>query len=319
MGRFFRDEYGQPCLFPHGQAAAKRERSSKFMTKEGCSICGKFVFFTKNARCIHCARLDAGDLYALCVGAMTLYGYEDGTWSTYYNPDRRTGKRVGCRHVSNEYRDELEAMRDLATHEGVVHADAQKAYAAGAKLWIRPEPCAKLGHYGVRTIRGECYFCEQERNKVSPRKAAVLAGDTWYTPDTPCKRCGEIALRSVLNGSCKACAPDRGTSPRRQAILAGETWYTPTTPCKHCGTIALRNVRNGSCKGCKPATGAPGPDNRKTPDTIMMEAQPDMVISRDQARALGLKVYRTGEPCRKDHRGFRYVSTGNCLMCLGRG
>lgn len=46
-----------------------------------------------------------------------------------------------------------------------------------------------------------------------------------------------------------------------------------------------------------------------TPDT-------PAIISRDEARALGLKFYFTGEPC--DNRGHvaeRYVSTAHCVIC----
>jgi hypothetical protein len=41
------------------------------------------------------------------------------------------------------------------------------------------------------------------------------------------------------------------------------------------------------------------------------------IISRDQAKALGLKRYFTGEPCRHGHIAERYVSSGNgnCLEC----
>jgi hypothetical protein len=47
----------------------------------------------------------------------------------------------------------------------------------------------------------------------------------------------------------------------------------------------------------------------------MMENAPDMIISREDARKLQLKVFRTGEPCRRGHRGFRWTSTGNCIPC----
>jgi hypothetical protein len=38
-------------------------------------------------------------------------------------------------------------------------------------------------------------------------------------------------------------------------------------------------------------------------------------ISRDEARALGLKRYFTGEPCKHGHIAERYVSSGLCSEC----
>jgi len=42
------------------------------------------------------------------------------------------------------------------------------------------------------------------------------------------------------------------------------------------------------------------------------------IISRDNAHALGLKRYFTGEPCKRGHVVERYVSTGACKSCLHR-
>jgi hypothetical protein len=39
------------------------------------------------------------------------------------------------------------------------------------------------------------------------------------------------------------------------------------------------------------------------------------IISRDEAKALGLKRYFTGEPCKHGHIAERYVSSGDCLEC----
>ena len=48
----------------------------------------------------------------------------------------------------------------------------------------------------------------------------------------------------------------------------------------------------------------------------IMRTAPDLVLSRGEARLFGFSVYRTGEACRRGHRGWRYVSTGNCIDCL---
>jgi 5-methylcytosine-specific restriction endonuclease McrA len=42
---------------------------------------------------------------------------------------------------------------------------------------------------------------------------------------------------------------------------------------------------------------------------------PREIISRQEARALGLKRYFTGKPCKHGHVAERYTSIGNCVEC----
>ncbi len=37
---------------------------------------------------------------------------------------------------------------------------------------------------------------------------------------------------------------------------------------------------------------------------------------RDNAIETGQKFYTTGRPCKRDHNGLRYASTGQCVQCL---
>lgn len=39
------------------------------------------------------------------------------------------------------------------------------------------------------------------------------------------------------------------------------------------------------------------------------------IIQRQEARALGLKRYFTGKPCKRGHVTFREVARGNCVEC----
>ena len=48
----------------------------------------------------------------------------------------------------------------------------------------------------------------------------------------------------------------------------------------------------------------------------LMNSFPDLVISRVEASALGSATYRTGEPCRRGHVGWRYISNGACIECM---
>jgi hypothetical protein len=226
----------------------------------------------------------------------------------------------GNRDVTFEYKDRVLELRKLLGLETPAPVNSQQARERGLSVWIRAEPCSRYGHPGIRTLKGECYFCVEQRNRKSPRQQALARKETWYQPNEPCPNCGQLARRRVNDGLCLGCNPgvtprDIGGSPRQQAISDGKAWYTPTEPCKRCGQIAERRVDNGTCRGCQERRDK-APDQRRTPATVLMESSPDLIISRDDARTLGMPVFRTGEPCKHGHEGFRYVSTGNCIDCL---
>jgi hypothetical protein len=46
-----------------------------------------------------------------------------------------------------------------------------------------------------------------------------------------------------------------------------------------------------------------------------MAAAPPNIIGRDEARALGLKRYFTGKPCKHGHVAERVVSSPDCVEC----
>lgn len=200
----------------------------------------------------------------------------------------------------------------LCEQERLTASPRKSAMAAGKNKYTPTEPCERCGNTADRSVyNGACAGCAAIKAE-SPRQVAIRAGKRYYTPLEPCGRCGTTADRAVSNGVCKGCAPDKYESPRQLAIRAGHTHYVPLEPCKVCNTRSERSVQSGACKGCRPVKA----DARKTPDTLMMETAPDMIMDREMAGNLGMKVYRTGEPCTRGHRGFRYVSTGNCIDCL---
>ena len=135
--------------------------------------------------------------------------------------------------------------------------------------WASPHKGTYCGHPDKRTLSGGCYFCSQMKasQPLSPRQAALSAGEVWYTPLTPCSRCGKTAERRVANGECRGCSAKH--SPEAKVEPIHRQW-------------------------------------------------PDMIISRDDAKAAGMKTYRTGKACKYGHEGWRWVSTRGCLTCQGR-
>jgi len=203
---------------------------------------------TVNNRCVTCARVDAADFHRTAIAGKP---WPEGKPIT-------DEMNIGW---------DASPIADFVGHAG----NPDNAVKMGAPVWIRPDPCSRAGHIGVRlTDGGGCYFCKQERDRPSPRQLALAAGETWYTPDQS---------------------------------------------CKYCGTLAPRRVDNGRCKGCSTNDTASS-DGRQTETSQMMRDNPDMVISRSDARVLGMSVYRTGQPCKRGHTGWRYVSTSGCIECL---
>ena len=175
------------------------------------------------------------------------------------------------------------------------------------------------------THNGKCVHCcrltaiaaynehEGERAPVNLETAKMLGVDYYYTPDM-CGKAGHVGVKN-LNHQCVECvAAGAKQSPRQVALKAGARWYIPETPCSHCGTQAERYVATGLCRGCVPLKD-PKFDGRMTAETRLIKEYPNMTITRKHADMLGLTVYRTGEPCSKKHRGWRYVSNGGCLSC----
>lgn len=126
-----------------------------------------------------------------------------------------------------------------------------------------------------------------------------------------CRKCGGIHLCRVDNGKCVSCIMS-ALSPRKKAIIEGKQWYIPDTTCDKCGRLVERNVATGACSNCI----SKGVDRRATAESELMRDQPDMILSKKQAKAMGLKVYRTGRPCKNGHTSWRYISTNSCIDCL---
>lgn len=142
------------------------------------------------------------------------------------------------------------------------------------------------------------------------RKAVVeLQKNDLQVLHEPCKKYGHIALTSHVN--CHYC--DNINRPQQQAKIDGKSTYVGTTKCKGCGELTLRKTDDGSCVKCG-HNSVKGFEPSET--TVMMRDNPDMIISKADAKLYELKVYREGNECKKGHKAFRYVTTGNCIDCI---
>lgn len=336
---------GTPSQYPVTRVHAMTEKTRFYDDGEPCAVCAqRSVRYTHSGGCVHCARLDAVDFFNAVVGMGALTRAieptpamqraasmlpEHGPAPTsskaaqqvgadaWVNPEPCPQGHVGIRL--------LDGSCAVCAHGPRGRwSPRQIALDAGEAWYVPDEPCAQCGERAERSVHnGRCRACTRADRAQSPRQQALDAGRAWYMPDTPCSRCGETALRHVGNGRCQACEPPvRGPSPRQAAIAAGEAWYMPDTPCRHCGQIAERRVANAQCRGCqalaRQSDGMPdgmAGQSERAQGVAAMQSQPDMVVSREDARSLGLPAFRTGRACKKGHRGFRYTVSGNCIDC----
>ncbi len=185
------------------------------------------------------------------------------------------------------------------------------------------EVCPVCNECTIRfTHNDECVHCKRleaieyyNNNHEDARnpQEAQRCGAQYFITSAMCEKAGHLGIRT-LDNECAFCAQEKTerkkkSNLRNEARERGDMWYTPTEPCKNCGVVAPRRVNNNSCRQCEIN------NSSRSPDQQLMEDNPDMVISRKDARTLGMTVYRTGKPCSRGHTDFRYVSTGNCVAC----
>jgi len=238
---------------------------------------------------------------------------------------------------------ELNFMDKISGEGSTVPWSAAEAIEHGFTRWMDRDGCFECdiaGRHGrkIRYVEGNhctmcanirfnliwSLWCQGEPSRPEPwafgLEGAAKAGTSWYfgSPNHPalCENGPHPRKTHIKTLRCVACdesarkmaALQRG--PRAAARAAGYPTYIPTETCPACGQLAPRNVVNNSCHGCK------GEDKRRSQSQRFAEENPEFVIDKETAKALGFTLYRTGNHCRKGHAAYRYVSTGNCLECL---
>ena len=156
----------------------------------------------------------------------------------------------------------------------------------------------------------------------TPEESKAL-GYARYMDENGCPNCGQHSVgRYVTNNYCVNCAlneaaelwklwvmgsPDRPEMfPRTsaQAVEMGVEYYYREQLCKGGRHFVQPHIKTGRCVACASLKSS------------VAKLPPDTILSKSDAAALGFDVYRTGEPCRRGHKGFRYVSNGGCIECM---
>jgi len=286
---------GSPSRNPTSLLDAKEAHKRQYDDGAWCPVCEKrneittghrcSIKYAKTNACIHCALLTALDFYNRATGAnrqppplvdltddaaaafemfplgqpaplnaqeATALGID--VW-VHPDPCRRAG-HIGLRTGANVCwfcRRDTMRKKDPAR----IAAREQK------KTWYTPTmPCEKCQQLADRNTRSnECRNCHPlPSDRVSPRKAAMLAGEKWYTPAEPCTYCGQCAPKRVHDGTCRGCtdtdatalmirdAPDLVLS-KSDALLLGLTAYRTGEPCAN-GHATYRHTATDRCANC---------------------------------------------------------------------
>lgn len=155
---------------------------------------------------------------------------------------------------------------------------------------------------------------------------ATVLGFSRYMDENGCLDCNNPSVGRYIDGNvCVVCtqrkaielwplwvmgSPDRpekfATSALNAINIGADSYYTDRL-CKGGPHFMQPHVKTGRCVRC---------EQIKKKSNGPMEMFPDMIIGREEARELGWITFRSGEPCRRGHIGWRYVSNGGCLDCM---
>lgn len=158
---------------------------------------------------------------------------------------------------------------------------------------------------------------------------AIAFGISRYSSEEACDECSAYPLvRYTESDECVNCAmqqakedwalwkmgspsrPDPFVTTKDEAVLKRVNYYYVPILCNGGNHFIKRNIKTKKCVTCSEKTVVVSVVND------FMEKNPNMVISKEAAAILKLVVYRTGEPCRRGHKFWRYVNGGACLACL---
>jgi 5-methylcytosine-specific restriction endonuclease McrA len=103
---------------------------------------------------------------------------------------------------------------------------------------------------------------------------------------------------------------------RDEALALGLGRYFTGEPCKN-GHVAERYARGRACVECTLIANRVKDAPKKKPDSWRSpENKKKARAIREEARAMGLPRYFTGQPCRHGHVAERSVSNAGCVACF---
>jgi len=162
--------------------------------------------------------------------------------------------------------------------------------------WVKTE-ASVLGYHAYSSLES-CGTC-----KCNPL--------VRFTETDECVQCVMSELNDTWNlwEMGNPGKPDPFPRSIDDAIRFGVDYYYTPRMCNKGRHFITPHIRTGKCQACSA-------NKPLTPDQIIMRDYPNMIIEKDLANTFGYKIFRTGLPCRKGHKGWRYISSGACVSCI---
>lgn len=104
--------------------------------------------------------------------------------------------------------------------------------------------------------------------------------------------------------------PDPFPKNQNEALSMMVDYYYKPLVCKGGPHLIKTHIKTGKCIACTYSK------KEESETSKLMRDFPDMEISKEDAYLIGMNVYRTGMPCRKGHKSWRYISSGACVTCM---
>lgn len=261
-----------------------------------CERCGyRFPnLYTRSSKCSNCAVQDYSDFMQPYIFKKPVVdrpdrvfipkpGFKGGQpcpWGPHMaEVDPITKECAGC--VEETGQRSVTASAQIRGNIGAYISKAQ-AIEEGFPLYLG-SMCPQK-HPGWRFVSNNtCYHCNNAR--------FPLMGHLRYLSDNPCEE-GHVGWRRTSDGECEECL--------KAPIFRGR----PAAPPK-----ALETPLPKELVGIVPAP-------QYGPDMTYAKANPQMILSKADARIMGFTLYRTGTPCRHGHAGWRRVDSGICCECI---
>ena len=144
--------------------------------------------------------------------------------------------------------------------------------------------------------------------------------DVRFTSNTSCKTCGRLSTRVARKGERLekvAKAQYDGTIITiEEARGKGLRHYFTGVPCAR-GHVALRATSTRSCTECRLKIGRAWRKGEPVGRPGLRKYAPydGEIVTREEAKAKGLRRYFTGEPCPRGHIDLRTTLSGACTEC----
>jgi len=174
------------------------------------------------------------------------------------------------------------------------------------KSWYADKSGRRSKHPPSRELAIELKLARWQDWDGCDKCGSTRSGTIRYTSTNECAHC--IRVKHLRGDDGKLYTPIGEPVSVSEALAQNKPYYCELGSfmfmCPNGPHLLKRDLASGRCITC-----------RSTKKQNIEDLAPDAIISRDAAIMLGLKMYRTGKPCRRGHKSFRFVANNGCSAC----